>query len=92
LIKTKTKLKFQVIHNGDDVYISSIERRDSGSYECIASNGYHVTISRSFYVTVQCKSSDPLVVLYFMIINLFFYSFKFKIKFIYFDKKKSFSY
>ena len=58
------------IHNGDDVYISSVESSDSGSYECIASNEYHATISRSFYVTIQCKSSDPLSVFNFMFVSL----------------------
>jgi hypothetical protein len=59
-------VSYLVIHNGEDVYISSVKSSDSGSYECIASNGYHATISRSFYVTVQCKSSDPVSVLNFM--------------------------
>ncbi|CAF1268510.1 unnamed protein product [Adineta steineri] len=45
--------QLKTIHNGEDIYISSLESTDSGSYECIASNGYHATISRSFYVTVQ---------------------------------------
>ncbi|CAF3108788.1 unnamed protein product, partial [Rotaria sp. Silwood2] len=42
----------KTIHYGEDVYISSLESTDSGSYECISSNGYHEKISRSFYVTV----------------------------------------
>lgn len=37
------------------VYLSSVDESASGSYECIISNGYHSSISRSFYVTVQCK-------------------------------------
>ncbi|CAF4205564.1 unnamed protein product, partial [Rotaria magnacalcarata] len=41
------------IHYGDDLYLSSIQPSDSGLYECIASNMYHTTISRAFYVTVQ---------------------------------------
>ncbi len=60
---------FIAIHSGEDVYISSLESTDSGSYECIASNGYHATISRSFYVTVQCKSSDPFSILNFMLMS-----------------------
>jgi hypothetical protein len=43
------------IHHGDDLYVSSIQPSDSGLYECIASNLYHASISRAFYVTVQCK-------------------------------------
>jgi len=43
----------RTIHNGEDVYISSLQSSDSGSYECIASNHFHASISRSFYVTVQ---------------------------------------
>ncbi|CAF4261888.1 unnamed protein product [Rotaria socialis] len=41
------------IHYGEDLYLSSIQPSDSGLYECIASNMYHTTISRAFYVTVQ---------------------------------------
>ena len=63
-------LVYSGIHNGDDVYISSVESSDSGSYECIASNEYHATISRSFYVTIQCKSSDPFSVFNFMFVSL----------------------
>lgn len=44
------------IHHGENVYIPSIQSSDSGSYECIASNTIHASISRSFYLTVQCKS------------------------------------
>ncbi|CAF1189393.1 unnamed protein product [Rotaria sordida] len=43
----------KTIHYGEDIYISLLESTDSGSYECIASNGYHEKISRSFYVTIQ---------------------------------------
>ncbi|CAF1228730.1 unnamed protein product [Rotaria sp. Silwood1] len=43
----------KTIHYGEDLFISSVESTDSGSYECIASNGYHEKISRSFYVTIQ---------------------------------------
>ncbi len=39
------------------MYISLLQSSDSGSYECIASNKFHASISRSFYVTVQCKFS-----------------------------------
>jgi hypothetical protein len=46
---------FLAIHNGENIYISSLLSSDSGSYECIASNNFHASISRSFYVTVQCK-------------------------------------
>jgi len=46
---------FLVIHNEEQVYIKSVDDNDSGLYECIISNGYHSSISRSFYVTVQCK-------------------------------------
>lgn len=45
----------QDIHNGEDLYLPSIQPSDSGLYECVASNMYHATISRAFYVTVQCK-------------------------------------
>ncbi|UJR29869.1 hypothetical protein I4U23_017417 [Adineta vaga] len=43
----------KTIQNGENVYISSLRSSDSGSYECIASNHYHASISRAFYVTVQ---------------------------------------
>ena len=43
-----------VIHNGEYFYLQSIQPSDSGVYECVASNLYHVSISRSFFVTVQC--------------------------------------
>ncbi|CAF1095543.1 unnamed protein product [Adineta ricciae] len=43
----------KTIQNGESVYISSLRPSDSGSYECIASNHFHASISRSFYVTVQ---------------------------------------
>ncbi|CAF1198245.1 unnamed protein product [Adineta steineri] len=43
----------KTIHYGENVYISSLQSSDSGSYECIASNKFHASISRSFYVTVQ---------------------------------------
>ncbi|CAF0950590.1 unnamed protein product [Rotaria sordida] len=43
----------KTIHYGEDVYISSLQSSDSGSYECIASNNFHASISRSFYVTIQ---------------------------------------
>lgn len=46
------------IHRGEHVYIPLIRSSDSGSYECIASNEIHASISRSFYLTVQCKSND----------------------------------
>ncbi|UJR29868.1 hypothetical protein I4U23_017416 [Adineta vaga] len=45
--------QFKNIQSGDEIYIPSVEPLDSGSYECIASNGYHQAISRAFYVTVQ---------------------------------------
>ena len=45
-----------VIHQGEDIYISSLKWSSSGLYECVASNGYHSTINRSFYVSIQCKS------------------------------------
>ncbi|CAF1582470.1 unnamed protein product [Rotaria magnacalcarata] len=43
----------KIIHYGEHVYISSLQSSDSGSYECIASNNFHASISRSFYVTIQ---------------------------------------
>ncbi|CAF1582463.1 unnamed protein product [Rotaria magnacalcarata] len=52
IYRNKNK-QFRTIHYAEDLYISSLGFTDSGSYECIASNGYHEKISRSFYVTVQ---------------------------------------
>jgi len=52
IFKNKNK-QTQNIHNGEDLYLSSIQPSDSGLYECIASNMYHASISRAFYVTVQ---------------------------------------
>jgi hypothetical protein len=54
-INKKRKNVIEDIHHGDDLYVSSIQPSDSGLYECIASNLYHASISRAFYVTVQCK-------------------------------------
>ncbi|CAF3516923.1 unnamed protein product [Rotaria sp. Silwood1] len=50
---TSFLLEIFAIHYGEDVYISSLQSSDSGSYECIASNNFHASISRSFYVTIQ---------------------------------------
>ncbi|CAF1293113.1 unnamed protein product [Rotaria sordida] len=50
--KDKNK-QSKYIHYGEDLYLSFIQPSDSGLYECIASNMYHATISRAFYVTVQ---------------------------------------
>ncbi|UJR16542.1 hypothetical protein I4U23_003442 [Adineta vaga] len=50
----KNKLKqSKNVHNGENLYLTSIQSSDSGLYECIASNMYHASISRAFYVTVQ---------------------------------------
>ncbi|CAF2629613.1 unnamed protein product [Rotaria sp. Silwood2] len=50
--KDKNK-QSKYINYGEDLYRSFIQPSDSGLYECIASNMYHATISRAFYVTVQ---------------------------------------
>lgn len=55
--RTNERIMFSLaIHVGEDLSIASVQSSQSGSYECIASNDYHASISRSFYVTVQCKS------------------------------------
>jgi hypothetical protein len=51
-----------VLHEGETLSVSALKSFHAGSYECIASNGYHGSISRSFYVTVQCKCSRVVVV------------------------------
>ena len=53
---------FKVLHEGESLLIDALEWSDSGSYECVASNGYHGSISRSFYVTVQCEWKENLLV------------------------------
>ena len=54
--KNRQMILCLAIHVGEDLSIVSVHSTQSGSYECIASNDYHASISRSFYVTVQCKS------------------------------------
>ncbi|CAF3688586.1 unnamed protein product [Adineta steineri] len=50
----KNKIKHsKSIHHGENLYLTSIQPSDSGLYECVASNMYHASISRAFYVTVQ---------------------------------------
>ena len=55
------------VHNSDDLYLTSIQPSDSGLYECIASNMYHASISRAFYVTVQCTYKTLISHIYYSI-------------------------